>query len=65
MDHGIRSMGGNYTILINQQKETNNMSDTIEIQGKTYIVMTQDELDQMLFDANEKGYVSGRIAIED
>ncbi len=38
------------------------MTDTIEIQGKTYIVMTQEELEQMLFDANEKGYVTGCIA---
>ena len=35
--------------------------DTINIQDKKYIVMTQEELEQMLFDANEKGYISGRM----
>jgi len=51
--------------IIPTTKETTIMTETIEIRGKKYVIMTRDELDQMLFDANEKGYVSGRMATED
>ena len=39
------------------------MTDTIEIQGKTYIVMTEGELDQLLRDAKDEGAIIMRDAL--
>jgi hypothetical protein len=39
------------------------MTDTIKIQGKTYIVMTEGELDQLLRDAKDEGAIIMRDAL--